>query len=332
MRSTLFKANKLLLIEKNRPAYVPAGHLPMEYLRLLVPYAGIYFREDEECGILTQHMDLGPFSLWLHDIFTKHDIVLIPYTPYHIWALHFMYEDSLRAEVHGKDSFFLEEKECNLFNLHPGLHHVPMAGNKKVLSVHVNIRPAALPALAAKYPAFQCLLAHADSPVSQIVNKRPYNVNPVCDLLIQKILTCRYTGMQAHHFLYRCCLDLFLNFAAQEAMSQQPFLFNNILHLDVYHQLFRSIQDHPHRAYTAAELAQQYQIQEEELAYGFRQHFSISIEDFSYMLRMITAYNLLQKEHKSAAMVAATVGFANATDLISKLEAYYECNWYKLKP
>lgn len=332
MRSSLFKTNKLLLIEKNRPAYVPAGHLPMEYLRLLIPHAGIYFREDKECDILSQHMDLGPFSLWLHDVFTKNDIQLMPYTPYHIWALHFMYEDSLRADMNGTDGFSLEEKECNLFNLYPGLHRIPMPGNKKVLSVHINIRPSALPALAEKYPALQCLLDHIDTTASHIINKHPYHVNPVCDLLIQKILTCRYTGVQAHHFIYRCCLDLFLNFASQEASSQQPFLFNNMLHLDVYLQLFKFLQDHPHRTYSIRELAALYQLPKDEMAYGFQQHFSISIESFIYMLRMMMVYNLLQKEHCTPAIIAGTTGFNSPAEMISKLEQYYECDWQTLRP
>ncbi len=75
--------------------------------------------------MLSQHVRLGPFSLWLHDVFARKDIVLCPYTPFHLWALHFMYEDSLRAESFKMNGFTLEEKECNLFR--PLFGHAPGA-------------------------------------------------------------------------------------------------------------------------------------------------------------------------------------------------------------
>lgn len=329
MRSILFKANKLLLIEKNKQSYIPASSLPVEYHKLIIPYAGLYFRQDGECEILSQHVNVGPFSLWMHDIFAKDKIVLLPYTPYHLWTLHFMYEDTLVVEGAANHSYRLEERECNLFNLYPGLHPIPMADNTKVLSVHINIRPEFLPRLAEKYPQLRDLLTRPIPAQTGPLNARPHNINPVCDYLIQKILTCQYTGRQAYTFIYRACLDLVLNFASQEKHADEPFLFSSLEYQDEYQQLFRFMIKRPHRPCIVAELSLLFNIPMSKLEKGFLQHFSMTIQDFSYMLRMMVSYNALYTKNWSLEVIAETSGFMNTNELVEAIEAYYD---FKLKP
>ncbi|MBW8688182.1 helix-turn-helix domain-containing protein [Chitinophaga rhizophila] len=324
MHSILFKANKLLLIEKNKPSYVPASSLPVEYLKLIMPFAGLYFRGDKECEILSQHINVGPFSLWMHDIFAKDRIMLLPYTPYHIWTLNFMYEDTLVVEGTQKAVYTLEERECNLFNLDPGLHRIPVADNTKVLSVHINIRPAFLPALAQRYPQLRALLTRQSTTGTSAVNARPHPVNPVCDLLIQKILTCRYTGQQAHVFIYRCCLELLLNFATQEAHADEPFLFSSLEYQDEYRQLFRFLVEHPHKQCSVSELSLIFNIPMAKLEKGFVQHYAMTIHDFTYMLRMMMAYNALHQVQWSHEVIADAAGFSDADTLVDAVEQYYE--------
>jgi AraC-like DNA-binding protein len=319
MPSILFQANKLLQIEKNLPGYIPADRLPVEYMKLLIPSAGIYFREDEGCEIFSQHLQAGPFSLWLHDIFAKEDIVLHPFTPYHILALHYLFEDSLPA-----DTYELEEKECNMFNLLPGLQRVPMKSGKKVLSVHINIRPEMLPSLAEQYPSLATLAA-ANTSTTRAINERPYHINAVCDLIIKKIITCRYTGARAAHFIHRCCVDLLLNFAAQNEAAQQPFLFTNMLNMELYQQIFNYLLDHPHKIHTLSELAYIFNLPAEQLAHGFRQHFSISVEDCMNMHKMMLAYSLLQKKYWSLTVIADAAGFESIGEMTVMVESYYDC-------
>jgi AraC-like DNA-binding protein len=319
MPSILFQANKLLQIEKNRPGYLAPERLPVEYMKLLIPAAGIYFREDEECEIFSQHLAAGPFSLWLHDIFAKEDIVLHPFTPYHILALHYLFEDSLPADNYG-----LEERECNLFNLLPGLQRMPMQGGKKVLSVHINIRPEMLPSLAARYPALKSLTTR-NLTTTGTLNERPYHINAVGDLIIRKILTCRYTGARAQHFIYRCCVDLLLNFAGQEEAAQQPFLFTNMLHMESYRQIFNYLLDNPHKIHPLSELAYIFNLPAEQLAHGFRQHFSMSVEDFMWMLKMMLTYNMLQKRYWSLDVIADAAGFEDIREMTTQVELYYGC-------
>ncbi|WP_343670080.1 hypothetical protein [Chitinophaga sp.] len=325
MRSTLNKANKLLLIEKKNKAILPDGDLPEEYRKLRIPSTGYYFRQDGDCDILSQHIDVGPFSLWMHDIFAKEDIVLLPYSPYHIWALHYMYEDSLVVEKGNGSEFNLEEKECNLFNLQPGLHKVPMESDKKVLSVHININPGSIQGLVTKYPSLEKLLSQPSPDVSSLINESSHHINPVADLLIQKMLSCQYTGSRAYYFIRRCCADLFLNFAKQDEDAREPLLFSSILHMDTYIQLFEYLVDHPHRIHSIPELAYMYFQTPEELSLGFEQHFSISIEGFMHMMFMMTTYSLLHKQQLSLTDVAETSKFNSVTEMVAQLEAYYDC-------
>lgn len=319
MPSILFRANKLLQIEKNLPGYLPANQLPVEYMKLLIPSAGIYFRDDEECEIFSQHLLAGPFSLWLHDIFAKEDIILHPFTPYHIMALHYLFEESLPA-----DTYTLEERECNLFNLLPGLQRIPMQGGKKVLSVHINIRPELLPALAAKYPVLTSLTA-ANTTNTRAVNESPLHINPVCDLLIKRILTCRYTGIRAEHFIHRCCVDLMINFASQHEAVKQPILFTNMLNMEIYQQIFDHLLDNPHRTFSLPELSYIFNLPVEQLSHGFRQHFSISVEDCMHMLKMMLSYSLLQKRYWSLSVIADAAGFNNIQEMAVQVESYYGC-------
>ncbi|SHN45742.1 AraC family transcriptional regulator [Chitinophaga sp. CF418] len=328
MQSTLFKANKLLLIEKDKQSYISANCLPLEYMKLIIPYAGLYFREDEECEMLSQHISAGPFSLWMHDIFAKDRITLLPYTPYHIWTLHFMYEDSLVIEGKENPPYLLEERECNLFNLHPGLHPVPMEANRKVLSVHVNIRPEFFPKLVEKYPALRELLSRPIPAASSVLNDHPHPISAVCDLLIQRILTCRYTGRKAHTFIYRCILDLLLNYAQREAQAHEPFLFSSLEHRETYRQIFRFLVENPYKTYSLAELALMYDLPVAELSQGFLQHYAISIEDFTHMIRMTATYHLLHKKNCSLPVIAEAAGFKTTDEMVNQLETYYE---FKIK-
>lgn len=324
MHSILFKANKLLLIERDRNSCITANYLPREYYKLIIPCAAVHFREDKECEILSQHIAAGPFSFGVHDIFAKEKIIVLPYSPYHIWTLHFMYEDNLTIEGIKQPSYLLEERECNMFNLQPGLHPVPMAGNKKVLSVHVNIRPETFPTMARRYPQLKGLLSRRVPAVSCVLNARPHPTSAVCDLLIQNIMTCRYTGTRANIFISRCILDLLINYAQRETYMSEPFLYSSLVHRDTFRQVLHFIMDHPHKHCTPAELAFMFDLPLTELTMGFQQHFAMSVEEFSHMYRMMLAYNLLHEGEITLADIAGAAGFQDARQMVKQLEAYYD--------
>jgi hypothetical protein len=299
------------------------GNLQTELHSLLIPEAGIYFRQDAECDILSQHIQLPPFSLWINDIFPKKDIVLRPFTPVPTYTLHFMFEDSLWTQSRQNQEYLLEERECNLFSLQPGLHKIPMEKSKKILSLHINIDPAAVPALIEQYPVLQSLVASEPGSINGPINQHSYHINPTCDFLIRQILTCHYTGANAQRFLYRCCVDLLLNIAEQQAMASQLLLFSTVINGGAYHDLFKYLETHPYKYHQAGELAYMFEIPAAELAHGFQQLFALSIDDFTHMAKMVFVYDRITSKIFPLPLLAETAGYNDVSVMISDVETFY---------
>lgn len=325
MYPQLHDENKLLLVDRFAQDYLPATHVSPEYLHLVIPYAGLYYEQDVDYDILSQHIPLGPFSLWLHDIFTRKDIVLCPYSPFHLWALHFMYEDSLRTSFQ-TDDFILDEMECNLFNLHAEMYKVPMPAGKKILSFHINILPGALKQLVQRYPPLYYLTNKHLENVSGVINQRPYKINAVCNMLIQNIISCKYIEEQAHCYLYRCCVDLFLNFAQQDAANPEPLLLSNATSAELFNNIFSYLVEHPHLAHSVAELANMFNMHGARLAHGYRQYFSMGITPFIKMNRMMMIYNRMMQKSFTLSMIAEATGYRNAQEMVKEVEEYYDCD------
>ncbi|SHN45745.1 AraC family transcriptional regulator [Chitinophaga sp. CF418] len=330
MYPTLYEENKLLLIDRLDQAYFPAANIPTEYLPLIIPYAGLYYEQDDDYNMLSQHIQLGPFSLWLHDVFARKDIVLRPYAPFHLWALHFMYEDTLRAVSSKTDVFTLEERQCNLFNLYSHMHRVPMPAGKKVLSFHINILPSDLMLLVQHYPGLYYLANKRVQRTSSVINEKPYRINAVCNMLIQSILSCRYVEAPAAYFLQRCCLDLFLNFAQQDAISDEirpPTEAQTVL----FNQIFTYLTEHPHINHTVQEIAKMFDMPGVKLAQGFRAQFSVGITPFLHMLKMTMIYHTLMQKACTLRDVALVAGYQHTEEMVRDLEKHYGCNLAALR-
>ncbi|WP_343670023.1 hypothetical protein [Chitinophaga sp.] len=326
MYPVLHDENKLLLIDRFITEYIHAGYVPTEYLQLVIPAGGLYFESDNDFDMLSQHMQLGYFSVWLHDIFAKKDIVLCPYSPYHLWALHFMYEDSLRAETISIPDFLLEERQCNLFNLYSEMHRVPMKAGQKVLSFHINIMPANIPKLVQQYPGLYNLANKRLQKISGVINNRPYRINAVCNYLVQHILSCKYIEEMAQYYLHRCCVDLFLNFALQDATPPPSIQLYTPIQTVMLHQVFNYVTTNPQMQHSVAELANMFNMPGAQLAQGFRHHFCIGITPFINMVRMMHIYDSIMQKSLTLGMIAATTGYRNTTDMLKEVDAYYECN------
>jgi AraC-like DNA-binding protein len=234
-----------------------------------------------------------------------------------------MFEDSLQMQFRHEPGYMLEERECNLFNLFPGLHKIPMTNNKKILSLHINIDPSAIPSLVREFPVLQFLETTQSSQISGPVNVHPYHINPACDYLIKQILGCHYTGLKAQKFLYRCCLDLLLNIAQQQAATNQRMLFSTIIYGTAYQQLFKYLETHPHKQHSIFELAYIFAIPAEQLAFGFQQLFSTSIEDFVMMTKMLFAYNRIHSKAFPYSLIAEVTGYKSAAEMMLHVENYY---------
>lgn len=322
---------KLFYIERDKPGYIPVAAIPEEYLQLILPYAGIYFDRDEHCDMLSQHIQIGPFSFWIQETYANADLILCPFTPHPTWALHFMYETSVNVKLYDGISFSLEEKECNLFNLVSDLHRVPMEEGQKLTSCHINILPGDLKELAKQYPALSRLAGKTPANITAPINEHPYFINAVCDFLIQKMLTCRHIELAAHHFLYRCCLDLFMNFAYQDEHHEQQYLVDDALHVTTFSQLFEYLEKHPHRNHSVEELSYMFQVDVLTLEKGFLKEYGMPLDAFIHMAKMIMVFELLTEKGIPLTEIAHSVGYKDWEELDQVFTAYYGCDMEQLR-
>jgi transcriptional regulator GlxA family with amidase domain len=159
--------------------------------------------------------------------------------------------------------------------------------------------------------------------VTSRINTQPYHINAVTDLLIRKIMTCRYTGNNAQIFLRRCVTDIILNFAGQQTDSLQPFLFSSMVHAATLNNIFSFLADHPHKFHSLPELAYMYDLPLEDLHHGFRQHFAIGIPDYMHMLKMMMIWQLVQTNSFPIIDVVSVTGYKSQEDMLADLTDYY---------
>jgi AraC-like DNA-binding protein len=241
-----------------------------------------------------------------------------------------MYEDTLRAVSSKTDVFTLKERQCNLFNLYSHMPRVPMPGGKKVLSFHINILPSDLMLLVQHYPGLYYLANKRVQRTSSVINEQPYRINAVCNMLIQSVLSCRYIEMPATYFLQRCCLDLFLNFAQQDAISdeiipateEQTALFN---------QIFIYLTEHPHINHNVQALAKMFNIPGAKLAQEFRAHFSIGLTPFLHMQKMMMIFHTFMQKACTLREMAHLAGYPCIEEMVKDFEKYYGCNLAALR-
>ncbi|OMP74846.1 hypothetical protein BW716_33165 [[Flexibacter] sp. ATCC 35208] len=323
------KTEKLFYVEKGKTAYDDISRLPEEYLQLVLPYAGVYFEQDAECDIISQTISLRQFSFWIQEVYAHEDLTLCPFTPVPIWALHFMFDACLQVQLYENKSFVLQERECNLFSLESDIHKVPLVKGQKLLSCHINILPKKFQELARKYPSLRNLAKMKSPGVSGPLNKYPYHINQVCNFILRKMLTCRHINFSAECFLFRCCLDLFFNFAQQD--KQLPLESKHVLYTNELNQLLNFVIDNPHQPCSTKQLALLFEIPEEELAPAFLLQFSTSLKDFILMVKMMMIFELLTEKGTSLTEIASVAGFRNWEFMNTAFNKFYECELEELR-
>lgn len=323
-QSTTSSHEKLLLIERDDDKYTPVSEIPEEYLRLLLPYFRAYFYQDDDCDMLCQHIRIKEFSIWGHDILAKNYIVLKPRTPRHILALHYMQEDTIDAVIDHMGPFKLKAKEVNLFSLHADFHSAALDRGNKIFSFHINVRPETLPELAKKYPVLQHLAQMELANMNGPLNSAPYQINEVCYKMLKRMFSCRYVELQAACFLYRCCVDLFQNFALQDAQfrrsreeGEQPD--NNLMK-----QVFGYVESNRRLPLTVKGLAATFGMTETELNASFERTYATSLSDYLLQQRMYNIYYQLLKTRASLSSIALRNGYPNRRAMVADFTAYFE--------
>jgi len=312
---------KLLPLEGRRSSDTNAARIPEEYLQLLLPYAGIHCWQQANIQILSQHLQLGKFSLWVHDIIAYRDQVICPFVPFPLYTLHYLFESNLSIRMPHSSPFQLEEDTCNLFYLRPGLSYLPLEAGTKTVSLNINILPEHISQLAKDHPAMLQRLNEISSG-NQAINRHPYTINALSNLLVTKMLTCRYLRQEATLYLERCCTDLFNIFCRQYAIEDKSMFIDDVDTYDVYHRIFEYMKTHSNIYYDIHKISWMYEIPEGELAIGFLNTFAVSLEECSHMLKMMKAFELLMQQDRDFSEIAAAVALDTDT-MITSVEQYY---------
>lgn len=323
-KSTPSSAEKLLLIERDDNNYTPVSQIPEEYVRLLLPYFRAYFYQDDDCDMLCQHIRIKEFSIWGHDILAKNYIILKPRTPRHILALHYMHEDTIDAVIDHMGPFKLKAREVNLFSLHADFHSAALDRWNKIFSFHINVRPETLPELARKYPVLEHLAQMELGEMNGPLNTAPYQINDVCYNMLKRMFTCRYIELQAECYLYRCCVDLFQNFAIQDAQFRMAANKNAQPDKGLMKNVLSAINNNTRRPPTIKELAAQFNTTEAALNAGFEQVYATSLKDYLLQQRMYNIYDLMLKTRASLSSIALRNGYPNRRAMVADFTAYFE--------
>ncbi len=314
----------VLLIERDEDNYTPISRIPEEYLRLLLPYFGAYFYQDDNCDMLCQHIRVKDFSIWGHDILAKKDMLLQPRTPRHILALHYMNEDTIDAMIDNMGPFKLTAKQVNLFSLHSDFHSAEMKNGDKIFSFHINIRPEALPKLADKYPLLQYLTGFDLDNMNGPVNTALHEINTVCYKILKNIFTCKYVELQASCYLYRCCINLYENFAVQNARAQLAQDNSRLPNAAQMNEVLKFVENNAHRALTVKELATWANMPEDLLGSDFERTYAVSLPDFIRQQRMTHLYELMLRTNGSLSYLAWKTGYKNRHAMVTAFEEYFE--------
>ncbi|MBW8688168.1 hypothetical protein [Chitinophaga rhizophila] len=308
---------RLLPLEGKRIGNTNTARIPEEYLQLLLPSATIHCWQQGQVYILSQHIILGPYSLWIHDVISNGEQHILPYVPHAFYTLHFLFESGLNVRLPDASPYHLAEDTCNLFYLEPGISQLPLEEDAKALSVNINILPEYMPALTADFPELNKRILQNRTGY-QVLNKQPFPVSALSRLLISKILTCRYLVTYAGVFLERCCADLFRLFCRQYKGTIVISPADN----RKYDQVFDYMRNNPHLHFDLHDLCWKFRISETEMEAGFLAHFSIPIKECHHMLKMITAFDMIVQQTYKPGEIAVKVGLSTE-ELISEVEGFY---------
>jgi len=317
-------SEKLLLIERDDDQYTPASEIPEEYLRLLLPYFRAYFYQDKDCDMLCQHIRVKEFSIWGHDILAKNFIILKPRTHRHILALHYMNEDTIDAVIDHMGPFKLRAREVNLFSLHADFHSAELDRGDKIFSFHINVRPETLPELAKKYPVLQHLAQRELASMNGPLNPVPYLINDVCYRMLKRMFTCRYVELQAECFLYRCCVDLYQNFAVQDAQFRLSKEELEQPDTNRMKQVFAYVGANKRRPLATKEVAEVFGMTETALNASFERSYAVSLNDYLLQQRMYNIYYQLLNTRASLSAIAMRNGYLNRRAMVADFTAYFE--------
>ncbi|MBS0027566.1 hypothetical protein ACTJJ0_20170 [Chitinophaga sp. 22321] len=323
---------KILKIETEDTNYTPFENIPEEYHGLLIPAAKYFYQHDYDFDMVCQCVRLEEFSLWMHEIFAMEDITLLPVTCKEIIALHFMAGGGgTKANIAGRGPYQLNGKEVNLFKLNTIFHEAPMKRGDAMFSFHINIVPGVLAKMALRYPELEQLANKKLMEGSGPLHDEPYKINLVCYNLINDICNCRYIGLLADKLLYRCCLDLFINFANQDRVAHLPKIHCTAEMRYTLKEAVAYIMDNPEEEFNLAKIAYMLDINAEELSRAFENLHHITMKDFHLQRKMIHAFHMTVATSMEPDEIARAICMNSSEAFIHLFESYFNSSFIAIR-
>ena len=122
----------------------------------------------------------------------------------------------------------------------------------------------------------------------------------------------------------------FLRRNAQQDL-QLPIEVDNVLHAEPLMELFKLLIAHPHKSFANSQLASVFNLSITELRDSFLRHFSVSLNGFIRMTKMMMVFELLTEKNISLSAIANTAGYSNWQTLNKAFFKYYGCELEELR-
>jgi AraC-like DNA-binding protein len=322
---------KILRIETDDRNFTPIEQIPEEYRNLIIPSAGVFYTHDYDFDMVCQCIRLGDFSLWMHEIFAMEAITLLPVTCKEIIALHFMAGGGTEAEIAENGPYQLSGKEVNLFKLNALFHEAPMKKGDAMFSFHINVLPETLPKLGKKYPELEQLANKKLMKGSGALHDKPYKINLVCYNLIKDICDCKYIEMLADKFLFRCCLDLFINFANQDKVAHLPNISYTTEMQQILKEAVKYMMDEVEEEFNLSKIAYNLDVNAQELKVAFENTYNISMEAFDQQRKMIHAFKLTVGTKSTPEEIGQSIAMNDDIEFIHLFESYFDCSFIAVR-
>lgn len=315
-----------LRIESDDLEFIPAENLPAEYAHLPIPTANISYRSDENAELICQTVELGDFTIRTHEVYALENIMLIPHTEKEIFALHFMAGGEVAAELSGDGPYMMAKREMALFRLLPSRHKALMKQWEVMFSFHIDILPETLTKLAAKHPELRELAGKKLKEGSAPVNEEPYEINQACMNLIDEICNCKLIGNQAKAMMYRCCLDLYFNFAAQDKLADQPIRVFPLYVSEKLPDALEYLTKHTHEAFSMAKMSVLLDLTIQELREAFIDNYFMTPEAYHLQRQMLKAYKMAINSLATPEEIGRSIAMNNVEEFIVLFESYFNCS------
>lgn len=313
----------------DRYKYTPSSilHLPKDKIKGLIPFAKVYYDNDETCEIITQEISLGLLSIFIHRFIPKTKMLLVPFSASHILALHHMLGKQLSVQTYSGATEELVPGFVELFNIESRYNMVMVEEGMEFDSIHVNIDIEKVPLLVNRHA--QLGLLQQDKVLKAAprtkINDAAYEMNEISLFCLRNVLYCDYIGQTAKFYLYSQALVMLVSFVNRyrykEELKQMPDQEDE----GIIRACFDYVRVTACEKLSLWKLAERFNIPGDKLQAGFEAIYGLKIREYQLMLRMNLAFKSLCKGYHLN-LVARDTGYSSVERFQKVFTYYFGCS------